>query len=118
MTTVGRMTILDPKGEPMGKRIEAAPRLDNLADKKVAVLIDGGWRSWYVFTEKMEDVVADQEPKVHLERKVSSGHAFDQRGLRLTGNKHEHQDWDGKGRERFLAEVAANVDAAVVGLGN
>ncbi len=113
MTTTQRITILEPKGESVGEWVEVVDRLDTLAGKKVALVLDGAWRSWHVFTDQVEETWATQEPAVQFVRSVSSAGAFERVALSIEG----HGQWEGKGRERWLTELAGQVDAAIVGLG-
>ena len=105
------MTVLDPRGEETAERLQLAPRLDSLKGKKLGVVIDGPWRSWYTFSERMEEIIADSGEEIEVERLE-----FDT-NINKQGVKHTEHGLTSKEKEVF-ASFAGKVDAVVVGLGN
>src|SRR6266542_1832326 len=106
------MTILDPRGKETAEAITLAPRLGNLKGKRLGIVLDGPWRSWYVFSDRMEEIIHDSGEECTVERIELEDTAFDKRGV-----KHTEHGLHGKEKER-LAQFALGVDAVIVGLGN
>jgi hypothetical protein len=111
--TVGRLTILHPRGEPAVETPTAVPRLSSLTGKTLGIVVDGPWRSWYVFTDEMQQVLATQEPEVRVVTLE----------LNSLPTQNARQGTKAKPRqsreevEEELDRFAREVDAVVVGLG-
>lgn len=108
-TSASTITILDPRGDPVPKAGGASPRLRSLDDIKVGIVIDGPWRSWYVFTEVLERELATRD--VTTERLSVNRLDINEDDLDLDSI---NIDLDDSAIEKFAGEI----DAVIVGLGN
>jgi hypothetical protein len=106
------MTVLDPRGEETAESVRLAPRLDNLKGKKLGIVLDGPWRSWYVFSDRMEEIIDDSGQECTVERIELVGSAFDRSGVKHTAHGLRPDE------KEKLANFAGTVDAVIVGLGN
>lgn len=97
---MGRVRILDPAAAPPATDPDPGPDLGPLAGRRVGLRYDRAWRSWLW-------VLDEWEPRL----RAAGAHV-----VRLeTGNR------IGEGGEETFANLAvfaADVDAALVGLGN
>jgi len=113
MTTSQNITILHPRGEPVGDDVSIVARLDTLAGKKVALVTEAFWPSWGVFTDKITETLATMETGVQLEHV-----ATETAGSRAGGGNAVQSDASvEESRRQLLADLVTRVDAAVVGLG-
>ncbi|MCL0102103.1 hypothetical protein M1O29_03365 [Dehalococcoidia bacterium] len=107
------ITILHPRGEPIGDDVSIVARLDTLAGKKVALLTEAFWPSWGVFTDEITDTLGNMETGIHLER-IATETAGSRGG---GGNAVQSDAAVEESRKQLLADLVTKVDAAVVGLG-
>ncbi|MFC9361496.1 hypothetical protein ACFTZB_33565 [Rhodococcus sp. NPDC057014] len=90
------LTLIDPRGKAADGDGVAVSGLPSLQGKRLAVVTQGGWRSWTYYRERLE--------------------AY----LDGPGKEIEHRRWQDDRPylpERY-DEIASSVDAAVIGLGN
>ena len=104
-----RISILDPKGEAEVTAGGANPRLATLEDKTVGVLIEGPWRSWFLFSEVIEKRLKSMNIKTQrlsVNRLEINEESLDLESLRIDLDDDAVDHW------------AREIDAVVVGLGN
>lgn len=104
------LAFLDPRGDAEVREGGANPRLPSLDGKTIGILIDGPWRSWYVFSEVLQQRIKGRNIDA---KRLSVNHLdFNSHGLDLdsiiVGSRHDNA----------VEQFAAEIDAVVVGLGN
>lgn len=102
-------SILDPRGDTQIAPGGASPRLTSFENKKVGIVIDGPWRSWFIFSEILEKRL--QEQNIATERLSVNRLDINEDDLDMAGI---NIDLDDSAIEKFAGEI----DAVIVGLGN
>jgi hypothetical protein len=107
---MGIVQIVDPRGEVAIPEVVPNERPASLDGQRVGIIMDGPWRSWFVFSEYMEHVL--NEHGVETKRlSMGSASLVDSEGLDLSGVAYGRD-------EATLNSFAEDVDLVVVGLGN
>lgn len=105
----GSTVIIDPRGRVQHEPVTAPDRLTSLEGKTVGIVLEGPWRSWFVMAEKIAEILEEQDIRT---KQIAMGtQLFDSSDFdvdRLT----DRGDSDG------LDAFAAQVDTAIVGMGN
>jgi hypothetical protein len=97
---VGRIRILDPTASPPATTSDPGPHLGPLAGRTVGLRYDRAWRSWLWVLDEWEPRLAAAGARV---QRFEAGNRIGPGGEETFAN---------------LAVFAADVDAALVGLGN
>jgi hypothetical protein len=107
--SASRVSILDPKGDAQENPGGASPRLTSFDGKKVGIVIDGPWRSWYLFSEVLEKRLRERE--ITTERLSVNRLDINEDDLELDNIRVDLDD-------SAIEKLASEIDAVIVGLGN